>query len=72
MNLQSEFLGIKSPNPFWLASAPPTDKQYNVERAFKDSEPGDTILFAPGCASFDQFENFEKRGEKFCELVNFL
>lgn len=43
-----------------------------VERAFKDSEPGDTILFAPGCASFDQFENFEKRGEKFCELVNFL
>ena len=34
-NLASSFLGIKSPNPFWLASAPPTDKQYNVERAFK-------------------------------------
>ena len=34
-NLTSSFLGIKSPNPFWLASAPPTDKQYNVERAFK-------------------------------------
>ena len=29
------FLGIKSPNPFWLASAPPTDKEYNVVRAFK-------------------------------------
>ena len=27
--------GIKSPNPFWLASAPPTDKEYNVVRAFK-------------------------------------
>lgn len=27
--------GIDSINPFWLASAPPTDKQYNVERAFK-------------------------------------
>lgn len=33
-NLQSEFLGIKSPNPFWLASAPPTDKEYNVRRAY--------------------------------------
>lgn len=34
-NLSSEFAGIKSPNPFWLASAPPTDKEYNVERAFQ-------------------------------------
>lgn len=34
-NLATNFLGIKSPNPFWLASAPPTDKAYNVERAFK-------------------------------------
>jgi len=34
-NLTNNFVGIKSPNPFWLASAPPTDKAYNVERAFK-------------------------------------
>src|SRR5207344_916236 len=34
-DLRSTFAGIKSPNPFWLASAPPTDKAYNVERAFK-------------------------------------
>ena len=33
-NLSSNFVGIKSPNPFWLASAPPTDKEYNVRRAF--------------------------------------
>ena len=33
-NLKSDFSGIKSPNPFWLASAPPTDKSYNVRRAF--------------------------------------
>lgn len=33
-NLHSNFIGIKSPNPFWLASAPPTDKEYNVRRAF--------------------------------------
>ena len=32
-NLSSNFLGIRSPNPFWLASAPPTDKKYNVKRA---------------------------------------
>ena len=34
-DLSSEFLGIKSPNPFWLASAPPTDKEYNVVRALE-------------------------------------
>jgi len=34
-DLTTEFLGIKSPNPFWLASAPPTDKEYNVRRAFE-------------------------------------
>ncbi|WP_366658330.1 NAD-dependent dihydropyrimidine dehydrogenase subunit PreA [Fodinicurvata sp. EGI_FJ10296] len=34
-SLANDFLGIKSPNPFWLASAPPTDKKYNVERAFR-------------------------------------
>jgi dihydropyrimidine dehydrogenase (NAD+) subunit PreA len=34
-NLASTFIGIKSPNPFWLASAPPTDKEYNVVRAFR-------------------------------------
>lgn len=34
-DLRSDFVGIKSPNPFWLASAPPTDKAYNVVRAFK-------------------------------------
>jgi dihydropyrimidine dehydrogenase (NAD+) subunit PreA len=34
-NLASNFVGIKSPNPFWLASAPPTDKEYNVRRAFE-------------------------------------
>jgi len=35
VDLSSNFLGIKSPNPFWLASAPPTDKELNVVRAFE-------------------------------------
>ena len=34
-NLHTHFAGIQSPNPFWLASAPPTDKAYNVNRAFE-------------------------------------
>ncbi len=34
-NLHTNFIGIQSPNPFWLASAPPTDKAYNVNRAFE-------------------------------------
>ena len=34
-DLKTTFLGITSPNPFWLASAPPTDKAYNVNRAFE-------------------------------------
>jgi len=39
-DLRSDFIGIKSPNPFWLASAPPTDKEYNVVRAFKEGWGG--------------------------------
>lgn len=34
-DLTTDFLGIRTPNPFWLASAPPTDKEYNVRRAFE-------------------------------------
>ena len=34
-DLRTNFLGIQSPNPFWLASAPPTDKEVNVNRAFE-------------------------------------
>ncbi|PKP72573.1 MAG: NAD-dependent dihydropyrimidine dehydrogenase subunit PreA [Alphaproteobacteria bacterium HGW-Alphaproteobacteria-6] len=34
-DLTTTFIGITSPNPFWLASAPPTDKEVNVRRAFE-------------------------------------
>ncbi|MCU7551869.1 NAD-dependent dihydropyrimidine dehydrogenase subunit PreA [Chitinophagaceae bacterium LB-8] len=34
-NISANFLGIRSPNPFWLASAPPTDKKVNVLRALE-------------------------------------
>jgi UDP-N-acetylmuramoylalanine--D-glutamate ligase len=43
-----------------------------VEEAYRRARPGDTVLLAPACASFDQFESFEHRGRVFKELVNAL
>ena len=43
-----------------------------VASAHKVASPGDIIIMSPGCASFDQFNNFEERGTKFIELVNKL
>ena len=40
--------------------------------AHKIASPGDIILMSPGCASFDEFKNFEDRGEKFIQMVNEL
>ena len=43
-----------------------------VEIASHAARPGDVVLLAPACASFDQFESFEHRGRVFKELVNAL
>ena len=43
-----------------------------VERAAAEAEPGETVLLAPAAASFDQYPNFEKRGEDFTALVRAL
>jgi UDP-N-acetylmuramoylalanine--D-glutamate ligase len=40
-----------------------------VAAAAKDAQSGDTVLLAPAAASFDQYPDFEKRGEDFTRLV---
>jgi len=43
-----------------------------VHQAFESAVPGDVVLLAPACASFDQFENYEHRGRVFKQLVHSL
>ena len=40
--------------------------------AARCAETGDAVLLSPACASFDAFANFEKRGDRFCEIVRSL
>jgi UDP-N-acetylmuramoylalanine--D-glutamate ligase len=43
-----------------------------VRRARESATPGDVVLLAPACASFDQFQNYEHRGQVFKETVRSL
>ena len=46
--------------------------EHAVHEAWNRAQPGDTVLLAPACSSFDQFQSYEHRGRAFKELVNGL
>jgi UDP-N-acetylmuramoylalanine--D-glutamate ligase len=60
----------------WLDGRAPFALCGHLERALADAareaQPGDVVLLAPACASFDQYRSFEVRGQHFMELVRAL
>lgn len=56
----------------WANVAPCSDcgdLKTAVANAWRDARPGEAILLSPGCASFDQFANFEERGTTFRRIA---
>jgi len=57
----------------WQGAVPVTvceDLETAVARADELAQAGDTVLFAPGCASFDMFSDYVQRGQTFIRIVN--
>ncbi|HXR37469.1 MAG TPA: UDP-N-acetylmuramoyl-L-alanine--D-glutamate ligase [Terracidiphilus sp.] len=61
--IESELRGVVS-----ILTCETLDKAVNA--AASDARPGEVVLLAPACSSFDQFDNYEHRGRVFKELVS--
>ncbi len=71
-NLEIDFCGVKSPNPFWLASAPPTNSAYQVQKAFEQGWGGAVwkTIGAPVLNVCNRYGTLDYRGTKIIGLNN--
>jgi dihydropyrimidine dehydrogenase (NAD+) subunit PreA len=73
VDLSVEFCGVKAPNPFWLASAPPTNSAYQVRRAFDAGWGGavwKTIAHEPIVNVSSRYGSIDYDGRKVAGLNN--
>lgn len=71
-NLEIDFCGIKSPNPFWLASAPPANSAYQVQKAFEQGWGGAVwkTIGAPVMNVCNRYGTIDYKGSKIIGLNN--
>lgn len=71
-NLEIDFCGIKSPNPFWLASAPPSNSAYQVQKAFSQGWGGAVwkTIGAPVLNVCNRYGTIDYKGQKIVGLNN--
>ena len=71
-DLSIDFAGIRSPNPFWLASAPPTNSAYQVNKAFEQGWGGAVwkTIGAPVLNVSSRYGGFEFGGHKLVAINN--
>ena len=63
---------IKNKSSFKVKFSTFNDFDSAIYGAIKHANNGYVVLLSPGCSSFDQFDNFEQRGEKFKTIINNL
>jgi len=71
-DLKVDFAGIKSPNPFWLASAPPSNSAYQVQKAFEQGWGGAVwkTIGAPVLNVSNRYGTIDYKGSKIIGLNN--